>query len=30
MSKEREYPTKFEKVCLVIGILATILYYFTR
>ena len=30
MSNKTEYPTKFEKVCLVIAILTTILYYFTR
>ena len=29
MSKEKEYPTKFEKVCLVVAILTIILYYFT-
>ena len=30
MSKEKEYPTKFEKVCLVVAILTIILYYFIR
>ena len=30
MSKEKEYPTKFQKVCLTIAFLTTILYYFTR
>ena len=30
MSKETEYPTAFQKFCLVVAILTIILYYFTK